>query len=61
MYFLIPTVIYACVMCVCDVVLLGNGRDPAGKGPRWRRGERSHARPQAISHPHQSTGQTRAR
>lgn len=38
----------------------GNGGDFAGKGPWRRRGERPHARSQAISHPHQSAGQTRA-
>lgn len=39
-------------------VFAGHGGDLAGQSPGRGRGERPHARPQAISHPHQSAGQT---
>lgn len=47
--------------CVCLCAFTGDGGHFAGQGPWRRRGEHPHARSQAISHPNQSAGQTRAR
>lgn len=45
----------------CNCVFPGDDWHSSGQGPWWRRGERSHARSEAVPHPHQSTGQAGAR